>query len=42
MTAYVFDIEADGLNPSVIFCVVALEITTGRCTLLAQIKLKKE
>jgi hypothetical protein len=24
MTAYVFDIEADGLNPSVIFCVVAL------------------
>jgi len=29
MTAYVFDIEADGLDPTVIWCLVALNTTTG-------------
>ena len=41
MTAYVFDIEADGLNPSVIFCVVALEITTGQMHSFGPDKIKE-
>lgn len=30
MTAYVFDIEADGLQPTKIFCVVAMNTETGK------------
>tara|TARA_R110000772_G_scaffold116878_2_gene222077 strand:- start:700 stop:2454 length:1755 start_codon:yes stop_codon:yes gene_type:complete len=30
MTAYVFDIEADGLDPTKIWCIVAVETTTGK------------
>ena len=30
MTSYVFDIEADGLQPTKIFCVVALDTETGK------------
>ena len=41
MTAYVFDIEADGLNPSVIFCIVALETETGRMHSFGPDKIKE-
>jgi len=30
MTAYVFDIEADGLQPTKIFCIVAMDTETGK------------
>ena len=30
MTAYVFDIEADGLDPTKIFCIVAMDTETGK------------
>ena len=30
MTAYVFDIEADGLQPTKIFCLVAMDTETGK------------
>ena len=30
MTAYVFDIEADGLEPTKIFCLVAMDTETGK------------
>ena len=30
MTAYVFDIEADGLDPTKIFCLVAMDTETGK------------
>ena len=29
MTAYVFDIEANGLNPTQIWCIVAIDTSTG-------------
>lgn len=41
MTAYVFDIEADGLDPSVIFCIVALETETGRMHSFGPDKIKE-